>query len=62
MSPLGTTFIQMFKSKTPLLFTPLLFLTSCGIYQNHFDCPPGKGIGCAPVADVLDLIVEREEG
>ena len=39
-----------------------LFLSSCGIYKNNFDCPPGKGIGCAPVNEVLDLIVEKEEG
>lgn len=52
------------RFKTPLLFWIPLFLslTSCGIYQNRFDCPPGKGIGCAPVGEVLDLIVEKEEG
>lgn len=54
---------KRFKSKASLfLFIPLLFLTSCGIYQNSFDCPPGKGIGCAPVGKVLDLIVEQDEG
>src|SRR5690242_11653217 len=40
----------------------LLTLASCGIYRNNFDCPAGKGIGCAPVGEVLDLIVEKEEG
>lgn len=40
----------------------LVSLTSCGVYRNSFDCPPGKGIGCAPVGEVLDLIVEKEEG
>lgn len=37
-------------------------LSSCGVYRTSFDCPPGKGVGCAPVGEVLDLIVEREEG
>ncbi len=39
-----------------------LILTSCGVYNTKFDCPPGRGIGCAPVNEVLDMIVEREEG
>lgn len=43
-------------------FISLIFLSSCGIYNNQFDCPPGKGIGCAPVSEVLDLIVEKKEG
>lgn len=37
-------------------------MASCGIYQDQFDCPPGKGIGCTPVHEVLDLIVEKSEG
>lgn len=37
-----------------------LLCVSCGMYQSHFDCPPGKGIGCKPVSEVLNLIVERE--
>ncbi len=40
----------------------LVTLTSCGVYKSDFDCRPGKGIGCAPVGEVLDLIVEKEEG
>lgn len=39
-----------------------LLLASCGVYKGSFDCPPGEGIGCAPVGEVLDLIVEREDG
>jgi hypothetical protein len=39
-----------------------LCLTSCGIYNSHFECPPGKGVGCASVGEVMDMIVEREEG
>lgn len=45
-----------------ILISILSTLASCGIYSSRFDCPPGKGIGCAPVGEVLDLIVEREEG
>ena len=37
-------------------------LASCSMYNSQFDCPPGKGIGCRPVNEVLDLIVEKEEG
>lgn len=39
-----------------------LLLSSCGIYRSSFDCPPGKGLGCASVGEVLNLIVERVEG
>ena len=44
------------------LLSFILFLSSCGIYKNSFDCPAGKGIGCAPVNEVLDLIIEKKEG
>lgn len=39
-----------------------LLATSCGIYNSNFDCPPGKGVGCASVNEVLDMIVEKKEG
>lgn len=45
-----------------LCITGLIFFSSCGVYNNSFDCPPGKGIGCAPVSEVLDLIVEKKKG
>lgn len=48
--------------KHPLIFLSLLILSACGVYKSDFDCRPGKGIGCAPVGEVLDLIVEKEEG
>lgn len=41
---------------------PFIVLASCNIYNSNFDCPPGEGIGCAPVGEVLDLIVERDTG
>lgn len=39
-----------------------LFCVSCGVYNTTFDCPPGKGIGCKAVNEVLDLIIEIEDG
>ena len=48
--------------KPYIILSLLLALPSCGIYKSSFDCQPGKGIGCAPVGEVLDLIVEKEEG
>lgn len=39
-----------------------IFLASCGVYNSRFDCPPGRGIGCASVNEVLELIVETKEG
>jgi hypothetical protein len=32
------------------------------MYNSKFDCPPGKGIGCKPVNEVLNMIVETDEG
>ena len=45
-------------------YTKFLFLglTSCGVYSTHWDCPPGRGVGCTPVNEVLNMIVEREQG
>jgi hypothetical protein len=40
----------------------VLSFYSCGVYSTRFDCPPGRGIGCAPVNEVLDMIVERAHG
>ena len=49
------------KTRKIALFICLL-LTGCGMYKSDFDCPAGKGIGCAPVGDVLDMIIESEQG
>lgn len=51
-------------------FPPLFFLvlpclslvSSCGIYNSDFDCPAGRGVGCAPAGEVLDRIVEEDDG
>jgi len=32
------------------------------MYNSTFDCSPGKGIGCKPVNEVLNMIVEKEDG
>jgi hypothetical protein len=48
--------------KSFLFLAITLMFSSCGIYSSRFDCPPGKGIGCAPVNEVLDLIVEKKTG
>jgi hypothetical protein len=32
------------------------------MYNSTFDCPSGQGIGCKPVNEVLNLIVEKEDG
>ncbi len=44
------------------LFLTLSLLSSCGTYNSSFQCSPGKGLGCASVGEVLDLIVEKEKG
>ncbi len=45
-----------------IFWLALPLLASCGIYNSSFDCAPGKGVGCAPVGEVMDLIVEKKEG
>lgn len=37
-----------------------LSISGCGIYRSGFECPPGRGIGCASTSEVLDMIVEKE--
>ena len=48
--------------KVLLLSAMSIFFASCGIYQSHFDCPAGEGVGCKSVNEVLGMIVEKEEG
>lgn len=38
----------------------IILSTSCSIYQTGFNCPPGKGIGCASTSEVLEMIKEGE--
>lgn len=50
------------KIKVLLAFFVCNTLSSCGVYRSGFQCRAGKGIGCAPIGEVLNLIVEREQG
>ncbi|MCB1107463.1 MAG: hypothetical protein KDK76_05135 [Chlamydiia bacterium] len=44
-----------------LIITGLcLAVSGCSIYKSGFECPPGKGVGCASTSEVLDMIVEKE--
>jgi hypothetical protein len=43
-----------------LLAVICLAISGCGIYRSGFECPPGRGIGCASTSEVLDMIVEKE--
>lgn len=45
----------------PILLAALCTVTSCGVYNNQFQCPGGKGLNCVAAGEVVDLIVEREE-
>ena len=36
--------------------------SSCSIYDSEFNCPPGEGIGCAAVGEVLEMIIENDSG
>ena len=49
------------KTSAGLILGTLL-LASCDIYESRFECPPGKGVGCASVGEVLQMIVEKEQG
>jgi hypothetical protein len=37
-------------------------LSSCSIYNQHFDCPPPAGIPCASVTEIEGMIVETDQG
>lgn len=44
------------------LLIVLCFFTGCGVYNSQFQCRGGKGLNCVAAGEVVDLIVEREEG
>jgi|JI10StandDraft_1071094.scaffolds.fasta_scaffold02234_10 hypothetical protein len=46
----------------PYLLTSLCILTSCGVYNSQFQCRAGNGLNCVAAGEVVDLIVEKEEG
>lgn len=37
-----------------------LILASCNVYRTEFECPPGEGVGCSSVTEVMDMIVEND--
>ena len=40
-----------------LLFTALaLGLSACAVYENKFDCPPGKGANCSSVEEIEQMV------
>jgi hypothetical protein len=39
-----------------------ILLTSCSLYKQEFDCPPGEGIPCVPVTTIEKMMVETEAG
>lgn len=43
-----------------LFFTPIF--SSCQIYGNKFDCPPGEGVPCISVTDIENRIIESNDG
>ncbi len=53
--------MKKFKQIHLLTFLGLsLMSTGCGIYNSGFQCPPGRGVGCASTSEVLEMIVENE--
>jgi hypothetical protein len=40
-----------------LLFTALaLGLSACAVYENKFDCSPGKGANCSSVEEIEQMV------
>jgi hypothetical protein len=40
-----------------LLFAALaLGLSACAVYENKFDCPPGKGANCSSVEEIEQMV------
>ncbi|WP_010303291.1 hypothetical protein [Candidatus Odyssella thessalonicensis] len=38
----------------------ILMLTGCSTYSEQFDCPYGKGLGCASLSKVNKLLDEQQ--
>lgn len=45
-----------------LLGIILTGLTSCKVYNSHFECPPSPGVPCTPLTTLEKMIVETPEG
>ena len=42
-------------------FVGTLSLAGCmGIYEEGFECPPGKGVGCKSITEVNDMVNQGE--
>ena len=40
-----------------LLFAALVLgLSACAVYENKFDCPPGKGANCSSVEEIEQMV------
>ena len=40
-----------------LLFAALgLGLSACAVYENKFDCPPGKGANCSSIEEIEQMV------
>jgi conjugal transfer pilus assembly protein TraV len=39
-----------------------LWLSSCSVYNQQFDCPPPSGIPCTSVTEIESMIVETDKG
>ncbi len=44
------------------LILAMVFLTSCQVYSNRFDCPPCEGVPCTSVSEIQRMIIETPEG
>lgn len=42
-----------------LLLALPIFFSGCGLYNSNFQCPPGKGVGCASASEVFNMIEEQ---
>jgi len=43
-------------SKLMVFIVMLLGLSSCAVYENKFDCPPGKGANCSSVEEIEQMV------
>ena len=54
----------MKKAKSSIRFGAtfsIFLLSGCGIYNNEFECKPGKGVGCVSSWEVSDMILEKQQ-
>ena len=44
------------SSRLMVFIVMLLGLSSCAVYENKFDCPPGKGANCSSVEEIEQMV------